>query len=190
MALATATGVPNPAAPSMNAPNANAISSALHAADHWSSWPTESLMASNLPVSERDADREGPPRLRSSRSETARTRRRRWPRLPDFASGIWYSKIATRTGGGLVPESAAIQAGWRRTAQQKQQHEDRQRSDERGPQEDFQRRECSFAATWRKYHPTIRTRSESCQAVRGSTGDSSSFDSRPPPLEVRARRLK
>ncbi len=50
MAAATATGVPNPAAPSMNAPNAKAISSACKRRSAVR-LPIESLMISNCPVS-------------------------------------------------------------------------------------------------------------------------------------------
>ena len=50
MAAATATGVPNPAAPSMKAPNANPIKTACSRRSSLSE-PIESLMISNLPVS-------------------------------------------------------------------------------------------------------------------------------------------
>ena len=50
MAAATATGVPNPAAPSMNAPKANAISSACRRRSSVR-LPMESLSTSNLPLS-------------------------------------------------------------------------------------------------------------------------------------------
>jgi hypothetical protein len=50
MAAATATGVPKPAAPSMNAPNANAISKACSRRSDVRP-PIESLMISNFPVS-------------------------------------------------------------------------------------------------------------------------------------------
>ena len=50
MAAATATGVPKPAAPSTNAPNANAISIACRRRSFVSP-PIESLMTSKLPVS-------------------------------------------------------------------------------------------------------------------------------------------
>jgi hypothetical protein len=50
IAAATATGVPKPAAPSMNAPSANAISSACRRRSPVRP-PIESLMTSNLPVS-------------------------------------------------------------------------------------------------------------------------------------------
>ena len=45
----TATGAPNPAAPSMNAPNENAMNSAC-SRQSFVNPPTESLMISNLPV--------------------------------------------------------------------------------------------------------------------------------------------
>src|SRR6185437_12079661 len=50
MEAAIATGVPNPVAPSRNAPNANAINKAC---SRWSpvKWPTELLIISNWPVS-------------------------------------------------------------------------------------------------------------------------------------------
>ena len=50
IAAATATGVPKPAAPSTNAPNANAISIACSRRSFVRP-PIESLMISNLPVS-------------------------------------------------------------------------------------------------------------------------------------------
>ena len=50
IAAATATGVPKPEAPSMNAPKAKAISSACSRRS-WVRWPTEFLMISNWPVS-------------------------------------------------------------------------------------------------------------------------------------------
>ena len=50
IAAATATGVPKPAAPSMNAPNANAIRSAWRRRSAVRP-PIESLMTSKLPVS-------------------------------------------------------------------------------------------------------------------------------------------
>ena len=50
MAPDTATGAPNPAAPSMNAPNENAMNSACSRRSLVRP-PTESLMISNLPVS-------------------------------------------------------------------------------------------------------------------------------------------
>ena len=50
MAAATATGVPNPAAPSRNAPNAKAISSVCKRGSRVR-LRSECLMASNLPVS-------------------------------------------------------------------------------------------------------------------------------------------
>ncbi len=50
MAAATATGVPNPAAPSIKAPNAKPISTACRRRSSLSD-PIESLMISNLPVS-------------------------------------------------------------------------------------------------------------------------------------------
>ncbi len=50
IAAATATGVPKPAAPSMNAPKANAISMACRRRSAVSP-PIESLMISKLPVS-------------------------------------------------------------------------------------------------------------------------------------------
>ena len=50
MAAATATGVPKPAAPSMNAPKAKAISSACRRGSSVR-WPMESLSSSNLPLS-------------------------------------------------------------------------------------------------------------------------------------------
>ena len=49
MAAATATGVPKPAQPSINAPNANAINSACIRLSEVME-PIESLMTSNLPV--------------------------------------------------------------------------------------------------------------------------------------------
>src|ERR1035441_928921 len=49
IAAATATGVPNPAQPSMNAPNAKAINSACIRLSEVTE-PIESLMTSNLPV--------------------------------------------------------------------------------------------------------------------------------------------
>ena len=50
MAAATATGVPNPAAPSRNAPNANAMSSVCSLGSRVR-LRSECLIASNLPVS-------------------------------------------------------------------------------------------------------------------------------------------
>ncbi len=50
MAPETATGAPNPAAPSMNAPNENAMNIACRRRSSVR-LPTESLMISNLPVS-------------------------------------------------------------------------------------------------------------------------------------------
>ena len=50
MAAATATGVPNPAAPSMKAPKAKPMSTACSLRSSLSE-PMESLMISNLPVS-------------------------------------------------------------------------------------------------------------------------------------------
>ncbi len=112
MAPETATGAPNPAAPSMNAPKEKAINSACNRRSLVRP-PTESLMISNFPVS--TARRYSMIELKTIHAIGKRPNAA--PSSVDrtaICTGMPYTRMAT-TNAEPSAVIAAIQAGFRKT---------------------------------------------------------------------------